>query len=92
MRHPTQPEENMMAAVLQSVSEDACRHGMGSGCFHGFEFKAMRLGRRGRPSAMARVKIVVSQDGEVIESRLLREGFAPLAFSVRRCVGEEGSG
>jgi hypothetical protein len=44
---------------------------MGSGCFHGFEFKAMRLGRRGRPGAMARVKIVVSQDGEVIESRLL---------------------
>ena len=45
--------------------------GMGSGCFHGFEFKAMRLGRRGRPGAVARVKIVVSQDGEVIESRLL---------------------
>ena len=71
MRHPTQSEENMMAAVLLSVSEDACRHGMGSGCFHGFEFKAMRLGRRGRPGAMARVKIVVRQDGEVIESRLL---------------------
>jgi hypothetical protein len=71
MRHPTQPEENMMAAVLRSVSEDACRHGMGSGCFHGFEFKAMRLGGRGRPGAMARLKIVVSQDGEVIESRLL---------------------
>jgi hypothetical protein len=61
----------MMAAVMQSVSEDACRHGMGAGCFHGFEFKAMRLGRRGRPGVMARVKIVVSQDGEVIESRLL---------------------
>lgn len=71
MRHPTQPEENMMATVLLSVSEDACRHGMGSGCFHGFEFKAMRLGRLGQPGAMARVKIVVSQDGEVIESRLL---------------------
>jgi hypothetical protein len=71
MRHPTQPEENMMAAVLLSVSEDACRHGLGSGCFHGFEFNAMRLGRRGRPGGMARVKIVVSQDGEVIESRLL---------------------
>ena len=71
MRHPTQPEENMMAAVLLSVSEDACRHGMGSGCFHGFEFKAMRLGQRARPGAMARVKVVVSQDGEVIESRLL---------------------
>ena len=71
MRYPTQPEENMMTAVLQSVSEEAVRLGVGTGCFHGFEFRAVRLGRRVRCGAPACIRVVVRQDGEVIESLLL---------------------
>lgn len=69
MRHPTQPEENMMAAVLQSVYEEAFRTGAGSGCFHGFEFRAVRLGEHCCPGITTRVQVMVSQDGEVICSR-----------------------
>jgi hypothetical protein len=71
MRHPSQPEENMMAAVLLSVSEDAVRFGMAMGCFHGFEFRAARLNGRYRPGVSTRVSVVVRQDGTLIDTFLI---------------------
>lgn len=61
----------MMATVVLSVSEDAVRFGVGSGCFHGFEFRAVRLGRRTKPGVITRICVDVCQDGELIESLLI---------------------
>lgn len=69
MRHPTQPEDSMMTMVMLSVFEDASRLGAGVGRFHGYEFRALRLGGRARQGFPVRVHIVVIQDGEMVGAR-----------------------
>ena len=66
MRQPTHSEERMMAAILMSLSEEAVRSGEGSGCFHGFEVRVVRLGQRNRREP-SRVRIKVNQDGVLVD-------------------------
>lgn len=66
MKHPTQPEDSMMATVMLSVSEEASRSGAGVGLFHGYEFRAVRLGGRVGKDQPARVRVIVTQEGELI--------------------------
>ena len=66
MRQPTHSEERMMAAILMSLSEEAARSGVGSGCFHGFEVRVVRLGQRNRREP-SRVRIKVNQDGVLVD-------------------------
>jgi len=66
MKHPTQHEDSMMATVMLSVSEEASRSGAGVGMFHGYEFRAVRLSGRVRNDRPARVRVIVTQEGELI--------------------------
>lgn len=57
----------MIHAVMESVAAEAFRNGVGSGCFHGFDIRAVRV-RRGRPGAdtVDMIKIVIKQDNECV--------------------------
>ena len=61
----------MLAAVMASVAEEASRNGAGSGAFHGYEFSAIRLGRRARTGRMSRVRVELKQEGELLGSGVL---------------------
>lgn len=75
MRHPTQPEERMIHAVMEQATLDALKHGQGSGCFHGFLIRAQRIRQRNlMPGELDQVRIVIIHGSECLGELRYQEG------------------